>query len=235
MNIMNFDRSLLLAINSLADHSYLFDKSVVLLLDMDFLKGGFFFVFLWWLWFSDSDDRLEDRIAVMRITAGLFVALVVARAMQILLPGRVRPIHEATIQLAVPFTGSREGLEHWSSFPSDHAVVFCAIATAIWLRYRWLGAFAFAWVTIFAFLPRVYAGLHYPSDIMAGAIVGIVVMFLIERVPLPAVAATAIDRVFAWERQRPQIFYCAAVIVTFELMMMCDDLRIIGRAVAQIL
>jgi undecaprenyl-diphosphatase len=235
MDITQLDRSLLLAINGFARHSDLLDKTVVQLLYDDFLKGGFFFVFIWWLWFRDSENGLQDRIAVFRIAVGLFMALVVARAMQVLLPGRVRPIHEATLHLAIPFTGTQDTLEHWSSFPSDHAVVFFAMATAIWVRYRWLGFLAFAWVAIFACLPRVYVGFHYPSDILAGAVLGIIMMLFAERAPLPSIATAVINRVFLWERRRPQIFYCTAVIVTFELMVLCNDFRLIGRAIAQAL
>ena len=235
MDVMHLDRSLLLAVNGFAQRSYLFDKSVVQLLDMDFLKGGFFFVFLWWLWFRESADAPENRIAVLRIGAGMFLAVVLARAMQLLLPGRVRPMHDATIHLVAPLVPVPEGLEHWSSFPSDHAVVFFALATAIWLYHRWLGLVAAAWLTIFACLPRVFVGYHYPSDILAGALVGVITMQLAMRLPLPRLASALIDRVFSWERRRPQLFYCAAVIITFELMMMCEDLRIVGRAVAQAL
>lgn len=235
MDFTHLDRLLLLAVNGLAHRSLLLDKTAVVLLDMDFLKGGFFFVFLWWLWFRDSDDAPANRIAVLRITAGVFVAVVVARAMQILLPGRVRPMHDATIHLVAPLAPVPEGLEHWSSFPSDHAVVFFAVVTAICLYHRWLGLFAAAWVTVFACLPRVFVGYHYPSDVLAGAIVGVITMQVATRMPLPRLASAMIDRVFAWERRRPQLFYCAAVIITFELMMMCNDLRIIGRAIAQAL
>jgi undecaprenyl-diphosphatase len=235
MDFTHLDRLLLLAVNGLAHRSLLLDKTAVVLLDMDFLKGGFFFVFLWWLWFRESGNSLENRVAVLRIAAGVFLALVIARAMQILLPGRVRPIHETTIHLVAPLVPVPAGLDHWSSFPSDHAVVFFAIATAIWLYNRWLGLFAAAWVTIFACLPRVFVGYHYPSDVLAGAIVGIITMQVAARMPLPGMAALVIDRVFAWERRRPQLFYCAAVIITFELMMLFNDVRIVGRAVAQAL
>ena len=235
MDLMQLDRSLLLAINGLAHHSFLLDKVAVGLLGLEFLKGGFFFIFLWWLWFSTENDPLENRITVVRIAMGLFIAVALARAMQVLLPGRVRPIHEPTLHLVIPFTGSRDRLEHWSSFPSDHAVVFFAIATAIWLHHRWLGFLAYAWVTVFACLPRVYAGFHYPSDIVAGAIIGIVVMRLAQRLPLPNAATAAINWLFSCERRRPQLFYCAAVVVTFELMTMLDDVRTIGHALAMVL
>lgn len=235
MDLTHLDRSLLLAVNGLAHRSLLLDKTAVVLLDMDFLKGGFFFVFLWWLWFDESENRLQNRLTVLRIASGVFVALVVARAMQILLPERVRPIHETTIHLVAPLAPVPAGLEHWSSFPSDHAVVFFAVATAIWLCNRWLGLFAAAWVTIFACLPRVFVGYHYPSDVVAGAVVGVITMQVAARMPLPRIAPAVIDRVFSWERRRPQLFYCAAVVITFELMMLFNDLRIVGRAVAQVL
>ena len=235
MDLAHLDRSLLLAVNGLAHHSLPLDKAAVVMLDMDFLKGGFLFVFLWWLWFRDADDAPENRIAVLRIALGLCLAVVIARAMQILLPGRVRPMHDPTIHLVAPFVPVPEGLEHWSSFPSDHAVVLFAVATAIALYNRWLGLAAAAWVTIIACLPRVFVGYHYPSDILAGAVVGALIMLLAAHLPLPRLASRLIDRVFAWERRRPQLFYCAAVIVTFELMMMCNDLRIVGHAVARAL
>jgi undecaprenyl-diphosphatase len=235
MDLRHLDQSLLLAINGFAHRSLLLDKTAVVLLDMDFLKGGFFFVFLWWLWFREEADPLQNRLAVLRIAGGLFLAVVVARAMQILLPARVRPMHDPAIHLVAPLVPVPEGLEHWSSFPSDHAVVFFAVAAAIWLYNRWLGLFAAAWITVFACLPRVFVGFHYPSDILAGAIVGAVITCVAMRVPLPRIVLAEIDRLLAWERSRPQIFYCAAVVVTFELMMMCNDLRIVGRAVAQVL
>lgn len=66
------------------------------------------------------------------------------------------------------------------SFPSDHTAVAFALAT--------LGALSrqrFAVVLFFvAFLVgfwRVYAGVHYPSDILAGALVGSVSAYVMRR------------------------------------------------------
>lgn len=230
--ISSIDHSILLWINSFARHSYIFDKSVVLLTDMDFLKGGLFFVFLWWLWFRRSEHEMHDRIDVIRITAAIFLTIVIARALQMLLPGRPRPIHDPTLPFVLPFTAT-DYLEHWSSFPSDHAVVFFALATAIWARYRWFGAIAYCWITAFALLPRIYVGAHYPSDIIAGAVIGIAVMTILQAIPLPPAAMRAIYRIFSWERLYPAAFYSAAVIVTFELMSLFNDFRLIGRGIAK--
>lgn len=233
--ILHLDHAILLWINGFARHSYTFDKSVVLLTDEDFLKGGVFFIFLWWLWFRNSSDAMSDRVDVIRIAAAICFTIVIARALQILLPGRPRPINDPSLAFVAPFTQPRDILEHWSSFPSDHAVVFFALATAIWARYRLLGAIAFLWIAIFAMLPRLYVGLHYPSDVAAGAVIGIVVMIIADALPMPRLALRLIERLFAWERRHPASFYCTAVAVTYEFMSLFDDVRLIGRAITKVM
>lgn len=57
------------------------------------------------------------------------------------------------------------------SFPSNAASVGFALATAVFLRHRVLGG----WLYLLAFLwgfARVYAGVHYPSDVLVGAAIG---------------------------------------------------------------
>jgi undecaprenyl-diphosphatase len=58
-----------------------------------------------------------------------------------------------------------------AGFPSDHATAAFAIATAIVLRKRGWGIFALVAATVLS-LGRVALGVHYPSDVMAGAAVG---------------------------------------------------------------
>jgi undecaprenyl-diphosphatase len=61
---------------------------------------------------------------------------------------------------------------HDPSFPSDHATAAFAIAMAIWLRNRRAGEVAFAMAGVLA-ISRVAVGTHYPSDVLAGAAIGI--------------------------------------------------------------
>ena len=67
-----------------------------------------------------------------------------------------------------------------SSFPSNPAAVGFAAATAIYMAHRRLGLVMYAMAFLWAFA-RVYAGVHYPSDVIAGACLGIV-MALVVRV-----------------------------------------------------
>ena len=60
-----------------------------------------------------------------------------------------------------------------SSMPSNSAATFVGLAVAVWGFDRRVGAVLLAVAGLHAFL-RVYAGAHYPSDIAAGAMIGVV-------------------------------------------------------------
>ncbi len=59
------------------------------------------------------------------------------------------------------------------SMPSGHATAAFAIATALTLRYPkpYVYIPAYAWAAFVGY-GRIYMGLHYPSDVLAGAILG---------------------------------------------------------------
>lgn len=59
------------------------------------------------------------------------------------------------------------------SFPSCHAANTFALAMflTLTLRRRWLGWLMFVWAAVVS-LSRLYLGVHYPSDLLAGAAIG---------------------------------------------------------------
>lgn len=60
-----------------------------------------------------------------------------------------------------------------AGFPSDHATASFAIAVAILLRKRHWGIFALVAATVLS-IGRVAIGYHFPSDVLAGALLGTV-------------------------------------------------------------
>ena len=61
-----------------------------------------------------------------------------------------------------------------SSFPSVHVALMAAVATAIYLRNRQAGN-GIMWLTIICGIAKVAAGVHYPTDIIFGIFLGIVI------------------------------------------------------------
>jgi len=67
------------------------------------------------------------------------------------------------------------------AFPSGHAAFFFALSTIVYLYNKKIGLLFF----IFSFLiclARVFTGIHWPVDILAGAIVGVLSGYLIHKI-----------------------------------------------------
>ena len=65
-----------------------------------------------------------------------------------------------------------------SSFPANAVAVTFGIAIGVWGVNRRLGTALIVAASLYGFA-RVYAGVHYPLDIVAGAAIAVVVTFLV--------------------------------------------------------
>jgi undecaprenyl-diphosphatase len=83
-----------------------------------------------------------------------------------------------------------------SSFPSDHATAAFAIATAIWLRRRYVGVVILVLAAALA-VGRVAVGVHYPGDVLAGALLGTATAAALWWPPLRRLTDAVADRLFA--------------------------------------
>ena len=70
------------------------------------------------------------------------------------------------------------------SFPSGHAAFFFALAASVYFYEKKWGQWLYA-AAIIICASRVIAGVHYPSDILGGAMVGIASAYLIHYVCVP--------------------------------------------------
>jgi undecaprenyl-diphosphatase len=111
-------------------------------------------------------------VALWRAALALQVATVAVRALRGAVP-RPRPYIAGT---AVQLVQRRPG----PSFPSRHVASAFALALPAARAHPWLGR-AMLLLALLLGLSRVYSGLHYPSDVLAGAAIGVASARLVER------------------------------------------------------
>ncbi len=86
--------------------------------------------------------------------------------------GRLRPCHD------IPELHVLKGCGNTKSFPSSHAVNTMAAAIFFGLRYRRI-LWYLVGLSVLVSYTRIYLGIHYPSDIAAGWLLGGAVALLI--------------------------------------------------------
>ena len=127
-----------------------------------------------WLWLYDMKAK---KVAMRAFASAIVAYFAIAHTLGMFIH-RARPFD---------LGGIRELLFHRPdySFPSDHATVFFAIAASFWFSGNKKLGITFGVLAIINGVFRVATGLHWPSDIVAGAIIGIVTAWIIWALDKP--------------------------------------------------
>jgi membrane-associated phospholipid phosphatase len=191
--------------------------------DMYTFKGLILIPLLWWMWFQQDERREWRRQMVLATILSGIVALFVGRVLTHWLPFRVRPVYSSELHLQFAGHALQDAmLSSWSSFPSDHAMLWMAVATGIFLVSRGIGLIALVYTVLFVCLPRAYLGFHYPTDLLAGAALGIVITLIMTRDAL-RVSYTA--PLLRWIERYPAPSAALAFLLCLELVTQFDELR----------
>ena len=177
LKLTAIDTRIVVFVNSFAQRWWALDAFVHFLTSTTILRGAVVMSPCWFLWFQHpegaTDVQLDERRHILLYTMLICVpGLIATRTLAWLLPHRQRPLYIASLHIRRPLTFDPPGLPSWSSFPSDHAVLFVVIATGVFLVSRRIGLFLYLYTALFILLPRVFLGIHYPTDILAGALLG---------------------------------------------------------------
>ncbi|MBS1879060.1 MAG: phosphatase PAP2 family protein [Actinobacteria bacterium] len=115
--------------------------------------------------FANGERLRPWRRAAVAAALSTGLALVIGKVISELVD-RARPFVTHPDQLHLFASHSAD-----PGFPSDHATAAFAIAMAIFLRKRSWGIVALVAATVLS-VGRVAIGVHYPSDVIAGAALG---------------------------------------------------------------
>jgi undecaprenyl-diphosphatase len=207
-----FDFTIIHFFNQFAQRSWLADGLISNLSENQLLKGAFIMAIFWWAWYREAPAKTRDREFLLSGIIVSSAALLIARALALSLPFRERPLQDPALHFRVPFGVDQRTLLGWSCFPSDHAVLFFALATSICFLSRKLGIIAYCHAFFIVCLPLIYQGIHFPTDIVAGALLGIAIAHLSKIKGLRTVLTSLPMR--SLERS-PAIFYPFFYLLTF--------------------
>lgn len=217
-----FDGRIVQLVNSLAHRSGTMDLIVVSVLSINLLKGAVPITLLYWAWFHKDQGQTRRRTIFTGTLVAAIVALSIGRFLQLFLPFRPRPLYNPELALQVPEFLANNTLEDWSSMPSDTAMLFAALTLGIWTLSRPLGVISLLHLLVFVVFAKLYAGLHYPSDLLTGAALGYCISWIVLRSSLPKRFYQILE---LWQTQAPGLFYSGFFLVTYELANMFEDVR----------
>jgi undecaprenyl-diphosphatase len=131
-----------------------------------------------------------------------------------LLPFVPRPIHATGLEVRLAEGQSMEAFDGLSAMPSGHTSFFVGLAAGIFLVHRQWGIFLLFYTAFFISLPRIVMGYHWPADILAGALLGLVTVLVFFK---PLRAATVRMNIVPYFEKHEALGYALLFLATFEV------------------
>ena len=171
-------------INRHAGHTPVLD-TIARLLVCDYLLPTAMALIVAGLWFAGStlSERRPNQRAVLQAGVSLLLTNALVKLSNLVY---FRPRPFAMYDVNLLFYRPSD-----SSLPSNPAAAGFSLALAVWLTHRRAGGAILVLATVWS-LARVYCGVHYPLDVVAGAAVGAFAAYLIVR------QTPALERVYDW-------------------------------------
>jgi membrane-associated phospholipid phosphatase len=149
----------------------MFDMGVQSAIRHNVLGGFWYAAALFVLWVRGSQQENEAvRRRILTTLVGSLIAIVFMLLAATLIAWPP-PFHHAGLAELYPRYIYRN--ESASSFPSQSTTLYAAVAAGVFSLHRVAGWLLWAGVVLLVGLPRIYVGGHYPTDVLAGVVLGL--------------------------------------------------------------
>lgn len=165
--LYNLDLSVFYFINHSISHPF-FDKFFVLITTQE----SWYISFAILLFFLLTKFGVRGRYFFFLLIVGIFLSDQISSHLIKEWVNRIRPCHSLEDVRLLVSCGSGK------SFPSSHSVNNFALAVFLSYFFNKYRIYFYILASIVA-LSRVYVGVHYPSDILGGAVIGFIIANLI--------------------------------------------------------
>jgi undecaprenyl-diphosphatase len=163
LHLENLDNNIFRLINNLAGHVHLLDDFFIIIAKDCPVFLGLFFIAFWFLHSQTIKKQQQLPLAVVSLLIAELFAKIAGQFYAHHQPFAVLPHVNKLITKSID-----------NSFPSDHTLLFFATLMLMMLlstgRFRYL----YLVVSILVGISRIWVGVHYPIDILFGAIFGII-------------------------------------------------------------
>lgn len=171
--INSFDSTIFHFLYSFAELNRALDLFIIFLGSILPYLVGLAVIILPYLLLESSDRRSisKGEAIIYAFISGIIARFAITPLIRFYFP-RERPF---TLLHLTPLIANETG----SGFPSGHAVFFFALAASVWFFDRKFG-YLLGVLALVIGLARIAAGVHWPTDVIVGAVVGVLVSFAIE-------------------------------------------------------
>lgn len=190
---LSWDISFVLFFNKFCGKCIFLDTLALVFLSVDALRTAILVAFVVGIWeYGRFKNDINANKHVISILFSIILSLAIVEILNALIDSP-RPIvtHESFINTPIITSDTQELWKSgWvrnpkhGSFPSDTVTLISTIAIGLFFWRRFIGVLAVLFVILTGILPRLYFGLHYPSDMLLGVIVGLFSTLLIEKFKL---------------------------------------------------
>jgi len=232
--VNQFDSSILHVIDQLVGKWPNFDRGMEFEVGNDLIQGTVAASVFWWYWFRSGTEAKVRQVRehLIATLCASIPAIGLGRALAVALPFRIRPRWETTLGYIIPSEPDPHVFVNWSSFPSDHAILFATMAAGFCFVSVRLGVVVFLYYLLVGAFPLMFLGYHYPTDIIAGSLIGVAIAWVMNTQRIRQGLSAPLLR---WERASPSSFFVALFLMTFQIATTFSGLRGIALAFSRFL